>query len=75
MYAAVVRCPLKNRLQLPFELLSDRNLDLIKALSLPTFAIDDDIFIRRLTIIVDPICGIKVVFYPVFPSTASELSL
>lgn len=54
------------RLHLPFPLLSDADLNLARALALPTFEIDSMILIKRLTMIV---AGgvIKQVFYPVFP--------
>jgi peroxiredoxin len=54
------------RLDLPFELLSDEQLAFATALGLPTFAVDGWTLIRRLTLIV--IDGmIRHVFYPVFP--------
>ena len=54
------------RLQLPFELLSDAHLDFATALSLPTFEVDGMILIKRLTlVVVDGL--IEHVFYPVFP--------
>lgn len=55
------------RLQLPFNVLSDNSLLFSKALSLPTFDVDDERLIKRLTLIVkDGV--IKAVHYPVFPS-------
>lgn len=65
----------KKRLHLPFELLSDENLRLVKALNLPTVDLAQitkvspdipTILIKRLTLI---ICegNIEKVFYPVFP--------
>ena len=54
------------RLHLPFELLSDEDLILAEALSLPTFEIEGLRLLRRLTLIV--VDGqIQKVFYPVFP--------
>jgi peroxiredoxin len=54
------------RLQLPFELLSDARLDFTNVLRLPTFAVEGMILIKRLTLVV--IDGvIRHVFYPVFP--------
>ena len=54
------------RLQLPFELLSDAQLDFANSLRLPTFAVKGMILIKRLTLVV--IDGvIPHVFYPVFP--------
>ncbi|OGB23990.1 MAG: BcpB protein [Burkholderiales bacterium RIFCSPLOWO2_02_FULL_57_36] len=55
------------RLHLPFDLLSDENLTLAKALSLPMFEVDDKVLIKRLTLIIKNGEIVKV-FYPVFPS-------
>ena len=54
------------RLHLPFEVLSDAELALAKALRLPTFTIEGQELIKRLTLVV---AGGKIikVFYPVFP--------
>jgi peroxiredoxin len=57
------------RLQVPFEVLSDSDLKLTRALNLPTFKIDGKIFIRRLTLILRQ-GRIAHVFYPVFPPNA-----
>jgi peroxiredoxin len=54
------------RLHLPFELLSDRDLAFARALRLPTFEIAGMILVKRLTIIVRD-GRIETVFYPVFP--------
>ena len=54
------------RLHLPFPLLSDADLALTKALSLPTLRVDDKVLIRRLTLILHD-DRIEKVFYPVFP--------
>ena len=54
------------RLLLPFELLSDENLILAEALSLPTFKVEGLRLLRRLTLIVAD-GQIQKVFYPVFP--------
>jgi peroxiredoxin len=54
------------RLHLPFELLSDKNLDFIKALNLPTFSIQEMVLSKRVTLILNEGC-IEKVFYPVFP--------
>lgn len=62
------------RLGLPFELLSDSDLVLARALDLPTFEHEGAIYIRRITLIVrDGV--IERVFYPVFPpeSNAAEV--
>ncbi len=56
----------KERLQLPFELLSDSNLTLKESLNLPTFEAAGMTLYKRITLIVrDGI--IEKVFYPVFP--------
>jgi peroxiredoxin len=54
------------RLHLPFPLLSDVRMALGEGLRLPTFAVDDVVLYKRLTLIV---CGgrIEHVFYPIFP--------
>ena len=58
---------LKNRVQLPYELLSDSNLQLQKGLSLPTFFANNATLLKRLTLIIkDGV--ISKVHYPVFPS-------
>ena len=54
------------RLQLPFELLSDAELSFTNALRLPTFEVERMTLIKRLTMII--VSGrIEKVFYPVFP--------
>lgn len=54
------------RLHLPFEVLSDAELRLARALRLPTFEVDGMQLIKRLTLVV--LAGrIEHVFYPVFP--------
>ena len=55
------------RLKIPYDIISDSELKLTKLLNLPTFYIDKQQYIKRLTIIIkDSI--INKVFYPVFPS-------
>jgi len=54
------------RLHLPFELLSDAELVLVRKLSLPTFEIESMTLIKRLTLILFE-GRIEKVFYPVFP--------
>jgi peroxiredoxin len=54
------------RLHLPFELLSDRDLSFAKALKLPTFEICGQQLIKRVTLIANRGKIVKV-FYPVFP--------
>jgi peroxiredoxin len=52
------------RLHLPFELLSDAELELTTALRLPTFEVDGMTLIRRLTLVISD-GRIEHVFYPV----------
>ncbi|MGH8009300.1 MAG: peroxiredoxin, partial [Candidatus Binatia bacterium] len=54
------------RLHLPFEVLSDEELRLAKALRLPTFKAEGQELIRRLTLVMAERKIIRV-FYPVFP--------
>ncbi|MDP8951658.1 MAG: peroxiredoxin [Actinomycetota bacterium] len=54
------------RLRLPFELLSDEQLEFARALNLPTFEADSVTLLKRITLIVDS-GRIEKVFYPVFP--------
>ncbi|MES2636939.1 MAG: peroxiredoxin [Pseudomonadota bacterium] len=56
----------KNRLHLPFELLSDATFTLKKLLGLPTFFAGNLELYKRLTMIVDNNQIVKT-FYPVFP--------
>ncbi len=58
------------RLRLPFALLSDAELRLARALSLPTFRADGRALLKRLTLVVRD--GVIVrTFYPVFPPDAA----
>lgn len=57
---------LKNRLHLPFDLLSDSDFKLKKALNLPTFQVAKLTLYKRLTLVIENNI-IKKVFYPVFP--------
>jgi peroxiredoxin len=54
------------RLELPFEVLSDVDLQLVRALRLPTFEVGGSTLVKRLTLIIRD-SGIEHVFYPVFP--------
>lgn len=54
------------RLHLPFAILSDPELKLAAALSLPTFEVDDVPRYRRFTLIVEKGL-IEHIFYPIFP--------
>ena len=57
---------LKNRLHLPFDLLSDVDLKLSHSLSLPVFKVGSLTLYKRLTLVIEQAI-IKKVFYPVFP--------
>lgn len=59
-----------DRLKLPFQLVSDAELRLAKALKLPTFDAAGMTLLRRLTMIVDGDVIAKI-FYPVFPPDKS----
>ena len=54
------------RLHLPFELLSDHQLQLTDALKLPAFTVADRRLLKRTTLIAEADLVVKV-FYPVFP--------
>jgi peroxiredoxin len=54
------------RLHLPFALLSDADLELTKALRLPTFEAAGQTLLRRFTLVISD-ARIEHVFYPVFP--------
>jgi peroxiredoxin len=54
------------RLLLPYPLLSDADLQLTRALRLPTFTVDGIILLRRLTMIIRD-GAIEYVLYPVWP--------
>ena len=54
------------RLKIPYDVLSDQQLLLAKALKLPTFAIKEKVYSKRLTLIVEK-SVIKHIFYPIFP--------
>jgi peroxiredoxin len=56
-----------DRLHLPFPILSDENLELARALRLPTFETTGLTLFKRFTLIVDA-GRIEHVLYPVFPS-------
>ena len=57
----------KQRLQLPFDLLSDPNLSLKSLLNLPTFKVQDMELYKRVTLICEN-NAITKVFYPIFPA-------
>ena len=54
------------RLHLPFELLSDEDLEFATALDLPTFKVEGAVFLKRLTFVAKDGL-VEKVFYPVFP--------
>lgn len=56
----------RDRLHLPFQLVSDSSLQLKSTLRLPTFTVAGMELFKRLTLIVEQ-GSIKKVFYPVFP--------
>jgi peroxiredoxin len=58
------------RLHLPFAILSDADLELTRALTLPTFAVDGMTLIKRMAWVIDD-GTIAKVFYPVFPPDKS----
>lgn len=60
---------LRERLHLPFHMLSDADLVLAKALKLPTFDAGGETLLKRITLIVRN-GAIEHVFYPVFPPDA-----
>tara|TARA_B100001540_G_C15753680_1_gene618236 strand:- start:230 stop:784 length:555 start_codon:yes stop_codon:yes gene_type:complete len=53
------------RLKIPYDILSDNQLKFAKSLKLPTFSIENKIFIERLTLIIEK-SVIQHVFYPIF---------
>ncbi len=58
---------LHNRLELPYEILSDAELKFQAGLNLPVFTVDNKVFLKRITLLVEE--GIiRKVHYPVFPS-------
>jgi len=58
------------RLHLPFEILSDAEFKLCRALRLPTFEVDGTPLLKRLTMVIRG-GRIEHVFYPVFPPNES----
>ena len=54
------------RLGVTYDVVSDINLEFAKKLSLPTFVIEDKVFIKRTTLIIEK-SVIKKIFYPIFP--------
>ncbi|MEJ0070274.1 MAG: peroxiredoxin [Pseudomonadota bacterium] len=58
------------RLHLPFEILSDADLALARAIRLPTFAVAGETLLKRLVLVIDDGVIAKL-FYPVFPPDRS----
>ena len=54
------------RLVIPYDVVSDSELKFSRTMSLPTFKINNNVFVKRLTLIIDASI-IKKVFYPIFP--------
>jgi peroxiredoxin len=54
------------RLRLPFALLSDADLELTKAMRLPTFQVAGQTLLRRFTLVIAE-ARVEHLFYPVFP--------
>jgi peroxiredoxin len=60
----------KERIHLPYELLSDENLEFVKALKLPTFEFEGDTLIKRMSLAIED-GKIVWVNYPDFPPDKS----
>ena len=54
------------RLDISYDIVSDSDLKFTKKMNLPTFKIDNSIYIKRLTLIIERSI-IKKIFYPIFP--------
>ena len=61
---------LAERLELPFPILSDAELELTRALRLPTFEVAGQTLLKRLTLVDRATGAIERVWYPVFPPDA-----
>ena len=59
--------PMAERLQVPFEVLSDAAFEFCETLRLPTFDVEGRRLLKRLTLVVAD-DRIEHVFYPVFPT-------
>ena len=53
------------RLRINYDVLSDINLELLTKLKLPWFKVDDKVFLKRVTLIIEK-STIKKFFYPIF---------
>lgn len=58
------------RLGLPFPLLSDHRREFAQAVRLPTFTVEGQVLLKRITLVIDA-GAISRVFYPVFPPDES----
>ena len=54
------------RLKIPYDVVSDATLQFVNLMKLPTFKVNQRVFIKRLTLIIENSI-IKKVFYPIFP--------
>ena len=57
---------MSKRLKIPYDVVSDANLNFVNLMKLPTFNVNQRVFIKRLTLIIENSI-IKKVFYPIFP--------
>ena len=64
------QCEAAERLHLPFPLLSDDQLELTHGWGLPTFVVDGEVLLKRLTVVLRD-GRVEKVFYPVFPPTTN----
>jgi len=55
-----------SRLGVPYDVLSDEKLEFKNSLNLPNFLINDQVYLKRLTLIIEKNI-IKKVFYPIYP--------
>ena len=55
-----------SRLRVPYDVLSDEKLEFKNSLNLPNFLINDQVYLKRLTLIIEKNI-IKKVFYPIYP--------
>ena len=59
------------RLHLPFQVISDSNLEFCRAMKIPTFSVDGNTLMKRVTMISDN-GSVEAVHYPVFPSDSDS---
>jgi len=53
------------RLKIPFDVVSDYYLEFKKILNLPSFSINNKVYLKRTTLILEKLI-IKKIFYPIF---------